>query len=288
MKVAFTKMHGAGNDFVMIENLDRSIELTPERIAALCHRHTGIGADGLMLLEKPTKEERRRHAGLDARMVYFNADGSRAEMCGNGARCFAAFALRHDLGGDDRVRFLTDAGVIDAVCRGGNYTIQMTPAHDLRLGGQVALASGRAVVHYLNTGVPHAVRFVKDVSKVAIREEGRELRFHPEWGPKGANANFVEIRAADEPLLIRTYERGVEDETLACGTGVTAAAIAAHLAEGVALPVRLQVAGGSILEVSFKVAPAPAKSRVRKALPAVSEVTLTGPAAVVFKGQIRL
>jgi diaminopimelate epimerase len=281
MKLHFTKMHGAGNDFVMIENLDGRITLDTAGIAALCHRRFGVGADGLMLLEKPSKDERREHKGLDARMVYFNSDGSRADMCGNGARCFASFAMSHGLGSKNKVRFLTDAGVITAHEKDGRYTIQMTPAHDLRIGGRVDLASGKAVVHYLNTGVPHAVRFVADVSKVEIRPEGKELRFHKAWGPKGANANFVQVRGKDEPLLVRTYERGVEDETLACGTGVTASALAAHLAEGVALPVRLQVAGGDILEVDAKVV---RKGKTLK----VSEVTLNGPAVVVFHGTVRL
>lgn len=284
MKLEFTKMHGAGNDFVMLENLDGALELTTEQIAALCHRRFGVGSDGLMLLQKATKAERKEHGKLDARMLYFNSDGSRADMCGNGARCFAAFAIANGVGSKKGVRFLTDAGVITATCAEGRYTIQMTPAHDLKLRGKVDLAAGKAVVHYLNTGVPHAVKFVKDVAAVDIRPEGKELRFHKAWGPKGANANFVQIRGKDEPLLIRTYERGVEDETLACGTGVTASAIAAHLAEGVALPVRLQVAGGDVLEVNCKVSPA----KDGKGAPEVSEVTLTGPAAVVFHGKIRL
>ena len=281
MKIAFTKMRGAGNDFVMIENLDGKLRLSEGQIASLCHRRFGVGADGLMLLEQPSKEERRAHSGLDARMVYFNSDGSRADMCGNGARCFASFALKHKLGSGRKVRFLTDAGVITATRKGGSFTIQMTPARDIRLGVKLALKAGKSAVHHLNTGVPHAVRFVEDVSKVEIRPEGAELRFHKEWGPKGANANFVQIRGKDEPLLVRTYERGVEDETLACGTGVTASALAAHLAMGVELPVRLQVAGGDVLEVDAKVAK-------RRGKPVVTEVTLTGPAAVVFRGSVKL
>ena len=121
MRIAFTKMHGAGNDFVMIDNRSGSLRLTTEQIARLCHRRFGIGADGLLLLEKPADA-----ATQDARMVYYNADGSRAEMCGNGARCFTAFALAHQVGTPDRVRFLTDAGLITATVRGDQITIQMT------------------------------------------------------------------------------------------------------------------------------------------------------------------
>jgi diaminopimelate epimerase len=292
MKLEFTKMHGAGNDFVMIEDLKGRITLEPGKIAALCHRNLGIGADGLMLLRKPSKSEKRDHPKLDARMVYFNSDGSRAEMCGNGARCFAAFAIANGLGRRDKVRFLTDAGVITATPGELGYTIQMTPPHDIRIGERIDLASGKATVHYLNTGVPHAVKFVPDVSKVSIRTEGRELRVHPAWGPKGANANFVQIRGSGQPLLVRTYERGVEDETLACGTGVTAAAIAAHLAHGVALPIRLQVTGGDVLEVNFSTQDAPRRAKGAKAggntAPVVKDVTLSGPAVVVYKGSVRI
>jgi diaminopimelate epimerase len=209
-------------------------------------------------------------------MVYFNADGSRAEMCGNGARCFTAFALAHGVGTPQRVRFLTDAGLITATVRGDQITIQMTPAHDLRLNQTVPLKAGPAVVHHVNTGVPHVVKFVADVAKVDIRPEGAELRFHAAFKPKGANANFAQVQP-DGLVLIRTYERGVEDETLACGTGVTATGILAHLVHGSKLPVRLQVAGGDVLEVNFT-----------RSGETIRDVTLTGPAKVVFAGEIEI
>lgn len=269
MRIAFTKMHGAGNDFVMIENRSGSLQLTTEQIAALCHRRFGVGADGVLLLEKPEDS-----AVQDARMVYFNADGSRAEMCGNGARCFTAFAIAHGVGTPARVRFLTDAGLISATVRGDQITIQMTAPFDLRVRQTVPLQSGPTIVHHVNTGVPHVVRFVDDVSKVDIRPEGAELRFHAAFKPKGANANFAQILPGGL-VLIRTYERGVEDETLACGTGVTAAGILAHLVHGVSLPVRLKVAGGDELSVNFA-----------RTGDVIANVTLTGPARVVFRGEI--
>jgi diaminopimelate epimerase len=272
MRLAFTKMHGAGNDFVMFDNRSGSLRLTTEQIATLCHRRFGVGADGILLLEKPDDV-----AAQDARMVYFNADGSRAEMCGNGARCFTAFALAHGVGTPQRLRFLTDAGLITATVRGEHITIQMTTPHDLRLHQTVALKAGPAIVHHVNTGVPHVVRFVDEVSKVDIGPEGAELRFHAAFQPKGANANFAQVHA-NGLVVIRTYERGVEDETLACGTGVTATGILAHLVHGAKLPVRLQVAGGDILEVNFS----------RSGDSGISDVTLTGPAKVVFSGQIEI
>jgi diaminopimelate epimerase len=271
MRLAFTKMHGAGNDFVMLDNRTGQLRLTTEQITDLCHRRFGIGADGVLLLEKPEDA-----ATQDARMVYFNADGSRAEMCGNGARCFTAFALAHGVGTPERVRFLTDAGLITATVRGPSITIQMTAPHDLRLKQTIPVKAGNILVHHINTGVPHVVKFVDDVSKVDIRPEGAELRFHTEFKPKGANANFAQVQP-DGLVRIRTYERGVEDETLACGTGVTATGILAHLVHGVKLPVHLQVAGGDILEVNF----------VRSG-DTIRDVTLTGPAKVVFAGEVEI
>jgi diaminopimelate epimerase len=271
MRLAFTKMHGAGNDFVMIDNWSGNFRPTTEQIARLCHRRFGVGADGLLLLERPEDP-----ATQDARMVYFNADGSRAEMCGNGARCFTAFALAHQVGTPERVRFLTDAGLITATVRGDQITIQMTAPFDLRLRETIPLRAGPTVVHHVNTGVPHAVRFVDDIAQVDIRPEGAELRFHAAYKPKGANANFAQLQP-DGLVLIRTYERGVEDETLACGTGVTAVGILAHLVHGTALPVRVKVAGGDVLSVNF-----------RRAGDVIDEVTLTGPAKVVFAGEVEV
>jgi diaminopimelate epimerase len=270
MDVSFTKMHGAGNDFVLIDNRDGRFRPSPEQIAALCHRRFGIGADGLLLLEPPPDP-----AAADARMVYFNSDGSRADMCGNGARCFTAFALARGAGHGGRLRFLTDAGPITATATGdGRITVAMIEPHDIRLGLTVPLRSGSATVHHANTGVPHAVRFVDDAAKVDIRPEGAELRFHPVFAPKGANANFAQI-LPDGLVLVRTYERGVEDETLACGTGVTAVGILAHLVHGLPAPVRLRVAGGDFLTIGFR----SDGGRIR-------DVTMTGPAVAVFSGTV--
>jgi diaminopimelate epimerase len=209
-------------------------------------------------------------------MIYYNADGSRAEMCGNGARCFTAFALEHGVGGNGRLRFHTDAGLLTSTVDGDQYTIEMSEPFDLRIGQTIPLKSGDTLVHHVNTGVPHVIRFVDDVARVDIRPEGAELRFHPAFAPKGANANFVEI-LSDGLVVVRTYERGVEDETLACGTGVTAVGIVAHLVHDVPQPVRLRVAAGDILGVSFD-----------RDGDTISNVKLTGPARTVFKGSVEI
>jgi len=269
MTIPFTKMHGAGNDFVVIDNLDGRCDLTTEQIIYLCDRRFGAGADGLLLLEKGPTED------LDAQMVYYNADGSRAEMCGNGARCFISFALAHQLGLDGRLKFRTDAGDMEGVAENGHITVQMTPALDTQLSLRVNLNDGPSTVHYTDTGVPHVVKFVDDISNVDIKPEGSELRFHDAFQPRGANVNFAQLDG--DQVLVRTYERGVEDETLACGTGVTAVAILAHLVNGVEKPINLKVAGGDTLGVDFNVDG-----------DQIDQVTLTGPAKVVYTASIEL
>ncbi len=270
MKIRFTKMHGAGNDFLMIENLSENLALTREHISHLCDRRYGIGADGLLLLE--TSEDK----SLDARMIYYNADGSRAEMCGNGARCFTAFALAHGLGKKDCLHFLTDAGPIIATAQNNLYTIGMTPAHSIKLNTELNLTSGPIIVHSINTGVPHAICFVEDISQIEIRSIGAEIRNHPFFAPAGANANFAQLQDSTS-VLLRTYERGVENETLACGTGATAVGILAHLIHQLPKPVSLKVAGGATLSVNFDLTD-----------DTVHNITLTGPAVSVFEGTINL
>jgi diaminopimelate epimerase len=269
MTIQFTKMHGAGNDFVVIDNLDGSLDLTTEQIAFLCNRRFGVGADGLLLLEKGPTED------LDAQMVYYNADGSRAEMCGNGARCFTSFALAHQLGLDGRLKFRTDAGDMEGIAENGIITVQMTPAVDTKLSLRINLDSGPATVHYTDTGVPHVVKFVEDIESVDIKPEGSELRFHKAFQRRGANVNFAQVDG--NRVLVRTYERGVEDETLACGTGVTAVAILAHLVHQIEKPVSLRVAGGDTLEVDFNIDGE-----------TIDQVTLTGPAMAVYSGSIEI
>ncbi|HEY8966564.1 MAG TPA: diaminopimelate epimerase [Candidatus Methylacidiphilales bacterium] len=270
MKIAFTKMTGAGNDFVTIDNRSLSLSLTPAQIAFLCDRHFGVGGDGLLLLEPPTNP-----SAADFKMRYYNADGSEADMCGNGARCFAQYARHIGATQADSIRFETLAGIISATYVGQEVSIVLTSPRDLAAAKAVPTRSaGEITVGFVNTGVPHAVQFVPDVEKVDIRTLGSEVRYNEVFAPRGTNANFAQVTGADS-IRVRTYERGVEDETLACGTGVCASAILAHVVHGVARPVRVQVQGKSVLTVDFKGEGA-----------AISDVTLQGPALVVFTGEI--
>jgi len=263
--LTFTKMNGAGNDFVMVDNRDLRYDLDQAAIARLCDRHRGVGADGLIAVEPA-------QSGADFRMRYYNADGGEAEMCGNGARCFARFASRIS-GQTGAVKFETMAGEISAKLHHGLVELAMSEPKDLALGAKLPVDGGKLTVHFVNTGVPHAVVFVDDLAKVDVLRLGAGLRYHEHFKPKGTNANFVGRRGDD--LAIRTYERGVEGETLACGTGVVACALVLHQTEGVPSPIGVWVQGGDRLEVGFE----REGDRYRN-------VTLTGPADFVFDGQV--
>ena len=218
--IHFWKMNGAGNDFVMLDNRSGRWNLSGSQISQLCDRHRGVGADGLIAVE-PAQN------GADFRMRYYNADGGEAEMCGNGARCFARFANMLSNWSLDRVSFETPAGVIGATYHGDCVRLAMSDPHSQRMGLTLDVSGSSKVVHFINTGVPHAVVVVDDLSAVPVREWGAALRYHTEFQPKGTNANF--LTATPEGIAIRTYERGVEDETLACGTGASAVCVAGVL-----------------------------------------------------------
>lgn len=266
--LTFTKMNGAGNDFVMIDNRTRSLNLDQPTIARLCDRHRGVGADGLIAVE-PAEN------GADYRMRYYNADGGEAEMCGNGARCFARFASRLS-GKTDALSFETIAGVITAQLLGDRVQLQMSQPRDFAMGAQLTATESAQTVHFVNTGVPHAVVPVDDLETMDVRTLGAAIRWHEHFAPKGTNANFIQPLDA-ETLAIRTFERGVENETLACGTGVVASALVHHQLTGAPSPVRIKVRGGDVLEVGFESVDGEYRN-----------VTLTGPADFVFDGQIAL
>jgi diaminopimelate epimerase len=268
MQLSFTKMNGAGNDFIVLDNRDGKIALDSSRIALLCDRHRGVGADGVLAVEPPVQ-------GADFRMRYYNADGGEAEMCGNGARCFARFARR--LGANKaEISFETLAGIIRASFPDNEIRVAMSDPHSHRPRVGLEINGRTLEVHFVNTGVPHAVVFTDDVEAVEVSKDGAALRYHPAFSPKGTNANFVQVLSPDS-IAIRTYERGVEGETLACGTGVCAAAVLHHLLTHSPSPVRVKVRGGDTLQVAFE-----ASER------GVRNVTLTGPADFVFDGTISL
>jgi len=267
--VPFVKMSGAGNDFVVIDNRSGNRALTRQQIEHLCDRHNGIGADGLLAVEPAGSAE------ADFRMRYYNADGGEAEMCGNGARCFARFVQGMPRAKADRVRFLTPAGLISGEYLGADVRVNLTAPTETKLQQRTDFGWGEIDYHFMNTGVPHVVIYVADAEKVEIVPQGRAIRRSAIF-PRGTNVNFAQV-VDDRNLIVRTYERGVEDETLACGTGVTAAALLTHLVKGVALPLHVKVRGGDVLTVggvgegeSFR------------------EVTLAGPAVEVFSGEIRI
>lgn len=270
MMLEFVKMSGAGNDFILADNRTGSISLTREQVARLCHRQFGIGADGLMLLV-PAKDN-----SADWAWQFWNSDGSDAEMCGNGARCFTRYIQRTTEWKPSTLRFQTAAGVIGAEFHGDRVTVTLTSPHSLRLRDSVGTTQGSLEVSSLNTGVPHAVVFVPDADRAMVQQLGAELRWHEHFKPRGTNVNFAQVRGHNS-IRVRTYERGVEGETLACGTGVSASAMVSAAVHGFTSPVRVQVQGGDELEVAFD-----------RNGDTFSNVRLTGPATFVFEGRIQL
>jgi len=269
MVLNFTKMNGAGNDFVLIDNRTAGIQLTPEQIIRLCDRHRGIGADGVILLVPS------RSGKTDWAWDFYNSDGSAGEMCGNGSRCFGRF-VQKVAGANGSFTFETGAGVIKAELNGERVTVNLTAPKDLRLHEQVSLSTGTQTIHSLNTGVPHAVLFVPDADKAMVTQLGSEIRRHAHFAPRGTNVNFVQVLGPNH-IRVRTFERGVEGETLACGTGVSASAMISARVHKFTSPVKVQVQGGDMLEVGF-----------RDDGSSFSAVQLTGPADFAFSGQIEI
>ena len=269
MMLEFTKMSGAGNDFILVDNREGRISLTPEQVGRLCHRQFGIGADGVMLLIPCTS------GVAEWAWQFYNSDGSDAEMCGNGARCFARYIQRL-VGSQGRTSFETLAGVIRAEFIGDDVHVNLTAPHGLRLQERIQTKKGVVEISSLNTGVPHAVIFVEDADRAMVEEVGSEIRFHEHFKPKGTNVNFVQVRGKNS-IRVRTYERGVEGETLACGTGLTAAALVGSVIHGFTPPVTVHVQGGDTLQVSFR----------REGLD-FKDVGLTGPATFVFEGKMEV
>lgn len=260
MNIPFSKYHGAGNDFILIDNRELKLSLSQPTIELLCNRHLGIGADGLMLLNE--------QSGYDFSMVYYNADGFEGTMCGNGGRCIVAFA--HALGViKDQAHFIAVDGVHSADVKQthGNITqikLQMNDVNAIQKYHED---------YILNTGSPHYVRFVSDTLNTDVFEIGRAIRYDKGVSEKGVNVNFVQ--AHDDFIFVRTYERGVEDETLSCGTGSIASAIAYALHNGLKVSqVQVKTKGGNLI-IYF--------SRNENSF---SNIWLEGPATLVFKGHV--
>ncbi len=249
MKIEFAKMEGAGNDFILIDNRDGRVPAGAKRRLALdyCRRAFGIGADGMIFVEKDPE--------FDFAWDFYNSDGSAAEMCGNGARCAARFAHRVGAAGE-RMTFRTLAGPIRAELTPRGAKVGLTDAA-LPAGDETIEVEGRRFkLWFLNTGVPHAVIPVEDLEKTEVRRLGALIRQHPRFRPAGTNVNFI-IPLAGDRLAIRTYERGVEDETMACGTGSTAACLVAGQFLGKKSPISAATRGGGELLVHFTLVHSP-------------------------------
>ena len=258
-------MVGAGNDFIILDSGVKGEGLKVKDLSMLarqlCDRKTGIGADGMLVLEKSKT--------ADFKMRIFNADGSEAEMCGNGLRCAVLFT------GKKKIKVETKAGIYDGEITAKNRVkIRMENPKDLRRDFSIKVNLRDLKVNYINTGVPHVVIFVEGLGKIDVNAIGRAVRYHKEFEPKGANVNFVEI-VDDGNIKVRTYERGVEEETLACGTGSVAAAIISRVkGEGLRVKVNVHTQGG-VLKVEFT------KSKNK-----VKNVCLDGEAKIVFTGEV--
>ena len=256
MRVAFVKMHGAGNDFVMVDDRDGTFPCDSGSIAAIAPRRVGIGCEGVILVQKSDR--------ADFRMRFFNPDGSEADLCGNGARCVAAFAREIGAAPADRMRFETGAGDVEAELVGdGQVRVMMPEPHGMR-------------GDFVDTGVPHAIVPVDDVASADVAGEGRRIRFSADYAPNGTNVDFVEYLPPHR-LLMRTYERGVEAESGACGTGAVAAAVVGVAGHGLSFPVSVSTSGGYELSVDGRFD----GSRF-------SGISLAGPVQRVYEGFVEV
>ena len=268
--VRFWKLEGAGNDFLGLDGRAGGFKLKRQQIADLCDRRRGVGADGVLVVEKP------KVRGADFRMRYYNSDGGEAEMCGNGARCFALLARAVSGRKGNELRVQTQAGLLTLRTSGQEVQVSMTEPTKLRLGRKLVVAGRKLAVDFLNTGVPHAVLFVRSVRSIDVAKQGRAIRYHSAFAPSGTNVNFVEIGRGNR-IHVRTYERGVEGETLACGTGVAASSILSNLRRGLRSPILVTTRGGDHLRVGFSMV----NGQARK-------VTLQGLARIVYTGVIHV
>jgi diaminopimelate epimerase len=264
VKIHFHKYQATGNDFVLIDNLRGEYSFSTEQVTKICDRRFGIGADGLILIEK--------HPTLDFDLVYFNSDGSQS-LCGNGSRAAVVMAAQLGL-----IKTTTKFNAYD-----GTHEAELLDDDIVRLKmNDVENAKKSGDEYFINTGSPHHLRFVSDVNSYPVVEEGKKIRYSEAYAPKGTNANFIQLLGKNT-IAVRTYERGVEDETFSCGTGVTAAALASSL-QNYTSPVQVSVKGGS-LTVEFKaIYSGPSGSPPT----AFRDIFLIGPAKMVFQGDLEL
>jgi diaminopimelate epimerase len=273
--IPFAKMSGAGNDFVVIDNRQHIVLHPAAAAQRLCDRRLGIGADGLLLVEKSTL--------ADFTMKYYNSDGSYGGMCGNGGRCIAMFAFREHIVTGRIMRFEALDYIYRAEVIDGTVILSMKDPVDLRLGKSLTVDGLSIRYHYVDTGTAHCVIFMdenpdlfgKPLAAADITPLGRKIRYHESFAPGGTNVNFVEVESLQR-IVLRTYERGVEAETLACGTGSVASSILAHTIKKTEAPVAVCVRSGEQLRVNFS----------DDGTSAIEHVTLEGSAIIVFEGTV--
>ena len=268
--VPFAKMSGTGNDFIVIDHrrpLVPEVE-QPDFVRRVCRRMFSVGADGVIFIEGSEN--------ADFSWRFYNGDGSVAEMCGNGARCAARFAFARGIA-EKKMSFETIAGIIEAEVLGndGDVSLLMTAPFDYRNGLEAELDGQATEISFMNSGVPPAVIFVDDGKEIAVKKWGHEIRFHEMFAPAGSNVNFVQA-LSDGAIRVRTYERGVEDETMACGTGAVASAIFAATKGLVASPVTVTTSGGEHLRIVFDL----------NQDGTAENVYLQGPARIIYIGQL--
>jgi diaminopimelate epimerase len=265
--IEFYKMSGSGNDFILIDNRDGSLSVgdIAAFVKSICKRKVSVGADGLTVIEPSNK--------VDFRWRFFNADGSEVEMCGNGGRCAARFALLRGIAGE-KMSFETLAGIIDAEVRGDVVKLRLTDPRDLVMDDRIQVGKQILFVHSINTGVPHVVHFVRDLEGFDVFSTGRAIRRHEHYQPAGTNADFAAV-VDDHTLRVRTYERGVEEETLACGTGSVASALIAARKGFVESPVDVRVQSGETLRIHFE-----------QTEGGFTKVYLEGKTTVIYQGKL--
>ena len=269
MNIVFTKMSGSGNDFIVIDNRKSMIKTSAKRdfVRKICVPKFSVGADGVIFVENSEK--------VDFKWDFYNGDGSSAEMCGNAGRCVSRYAYEQKIA-SKKMSFETTAGIIMAEVKGSHTRIKLTAPENLQRNLNIDLNGKTFQVDSLNTGVPHVIVYTEDITNEDVRGIGQGIRAHSAFSPAGTNVNFVQKQGESE-LRVRTYERGVEDETLACGTGVVASALLASQAGMVKPPVRVHTQGGEVLIVDFD---------TTNGAENFGEVFLEGSVKIVFEGTI--
>jgi len=265
--INFYKMSGSGNDFIIIDNRNNIVDESDlsNFIVNVCRRKMSVGADGVILVENT--------GNADFKWRFFNSDGSVAEMCGNGARCVARFAYLNNIAGSN-MSFETLAGLVKAEVIEERVKVKMTDPFDLETDVTIELKNGLTSIYSINTGVPHVVMVKNSIDDIDIVKIGREIRYHDRFSPAGTNVNFV-CHIKDNTIAIRTYERGVEDETLACGTGAAASAIVMAHKMKLDAPLSVLTRSGEYLNIFFK-----------EKEGQYYDIYLEGDARIIYKAQL--